>query len=61
MLKCGMTVIPALPYKFNEKGKDERLFVPIVAQAYHKSGKAAILLNYSLLLLTSQKSRSQII
>ena len=32
----SMTVIPALPYKFDKKGKDKCLFVPIVAQAYHK-------------------------
>ena len=36
-----MTVIPALPYKFDERGKDKRLFVPIIAQAYHILGKDA--------------------
>lgn len=29
----SMTVVPALPYKFDEKGKDKLLFVPIVEQA----------------------------
>ena len=29
----SMTAIPALPYKFDKKGKDKCLFVPIVAQA----------------------------
>ena len=28
----SMTVIPALPYAFDKKGKDKWLFVPIVAQ-----------------------------
>ena len=29
----SMTVIPALPYTFDKKGKNKWLFVPIVTQA----------------------------
>ena len=31
-LAKSMMAIPALPYKFDEKGKDKLLFVPIVPQ-----------------------------